>query len=249
MPSYDQLTLADLVSATGAASKRRSFNTDVIAIRRYKGQQRFIYICRSHESYSNPGGHVVSFTFPTTPLTSDLLKSTSLTPMNRRARVHCSCEAWQMWGSAWNATTEGYRMHGQMPRADGQGGYGRETTIEKRPPNVRDPKRENKVCKHVISVTAHLSGMTFKSLFREFSVDTGSRKATLAPILASYMSRQGLDDSEVSDVIDKTTEDNIDTICADQGLLVPDSSQLPHQASCLLTFAMLAEKSSPFPHK
>jgi hypothetical protein len=53
------------------------------------------------------------------------------------ARARCNCPAWKWWGSGYNASNEDYRI--------------RKTSGDEVEPNVRDPKRRNKLCKHVVA--------------------------------------------------------------------------------------------------
>lgn len=54
--------------------------------------------------------------------------------------VACSCPFWRWQGPEWHSTTKNY----QDPKTPLQG--------TATPPNIRDPERDNKVCKHVASV-------------------------------------------------------------------------------------------------
>ena len=65
------------------------------------------------------------------------------TMKEQHARVSCSCRSWRYMGSDWNAQKEDYILFGA--RSNGQ------------VPDVRDPGRRNKVCKHVIAVLESLN--------------------------------------------------------------------------------------------
>ena len=51
-------------------------------------------------------------------------------------KVYCSCPYMKYWGPSWNGKIEGFRLW-QMAKDV--------------PPNERDPKREHKICKHIIA--------------------------------------------------------------------------------------------------
>ena len=51
-------------------------------------------------------------------------------------RIYCSCPYMTFWGPGWNSKIEGFRLW-QM---------GKDL-----PPDIRDPKRKNKICKHIIA--------------------------------------------------------------------------------------------------
>lgn len=52
------------------------------------------------------------------------------------AKTYCSCPYMKWWGPNWNSLVEGFRLWRM----------GKEL-----PPDIRDPQRKNKVCKHIIS--------------------------------------------------------------------------------------------------
>jgi len=56
-------------------------------------------------------------------------------------KVYCSCPYTKWWGPNWNSKIEGYRLW---------------TMGKDLPPDIRDPKREHKVCKHIISAFKRL---------------------------------------------------------------------------------------------
>ncbi len=62
--------------------------------------------------------------------------------------VACSCPAWRWQGPEFHSTTKKY----QDPKTPLQG--------TATPPNIRDPDRVNKVCKHVAAVLAFTKGWT-----------------------------------------------------------------------------------------
>lgn len=62
--------------------------------------------------------------------------------------VACSCPAWRWQGPEFHSTTKNY----QDPKTPLQGTAS--------PPNIRDPERVNKVCKHVAAVLAFTRGWT-----------------------------------------------------------------------------------------
>jgi hypothetical protein len=68
-------------------------------------------------------------------------------------KLFCNCKYTKYWGTNWNAKTDGYRLWKM----------GKDL-----PPDIRDPKRENKVCKHIIAafkrlVAGEMSNKKYKS--------------------------------------------------------------------------------------
>ena len=69
-------------------------------------------------------------------------------------KVKCTCPYFQWWGSGWNAKNEQYAL--------------RRTAGDTYPPNIRDPKRENKICKHVVAAFNKIKDLPKKYVQKEF---------------------------------------------------------------------------------
>jgi len=210
MPAYVQLTLQNLFHLVGVKPKNRARKSEVIAVRKRKNQKRFMYVVRSSESYSSPTGHLVSFLYPNLIPFDKLKYYPQLTPLNRRARVTCTCPAWQYWGSAFLASREGYELANDK---------------EFRPANIRDPKEENYTCKHVVAVTKHLGNRPFTQLFAEFAIGTGrtAYAKLVNPIIREALHRMGVYDGDIDDVISGSDEETFEDILDEHGLIVPEA--------------------------
>ena len=206
-----EYNLNDLFSLCGSAPKEKARGTDIFGFRRRSNQKRFPYLCISGESYSDPKGHIASITFPNMKVPFERLREyPQLTPMNRRARVFCTCPAFQYWGSAYHSTQEGYRIPG--------------TGEEHRPPNIRDPMSQNVVCKHLIRVIRRVSHQTFPQLLRDFQIAASDHNASyvpqIEPVLYDFLSDKGVDANEIARICSSLTESTWEEILEREGLLV-----------------------------
>lgn len=235
MPSYDKHTLAELVAKANPTANKHVHNTVIEAVRRKPGQKRLVFLAASDEPYSRVDGHLVSIIYPNLLPFDKLKNHPQLTPFNRRIRVHCSCEAWQFWGSAFKATEEGYRIHAQLPKPDGKGGSKSAPTVESRPPEDRDPAGENWLCKHVLAMADYIEGRTFPQVLAEFAIGKGKgKKAAMLPVLVHAMTQDGADPSEIDELVDSLTEDNVEDALVSRELLVPEPATEVHRLSFVL---------------
>ena len=152
-----KLTLEDICTTTASSGKDekikdRSSKSKVAGSRSRKNFRRFIFVVKSKSPNSSKQGHLVSILFPNITI-SQLKKNQQLQPKLTRVRIHCTCPAFQYWGSAYNSTTQKYNIPGK---------------IEKRPPDERDPKRARLVCKHVYAVYKDLENDTFIRIYNRF---------------------------------------------------------------------------------
>lgn len=111
---------------------------------------RFLFYVVCSESWSNQNGWISSVLFEDAHLNT---KRDTKKPLNSSIRVKCSCPAFQYWGSAYNSTNEDYNLD----------------INEDREPNIRDPHRERKICKHLVKVRTTLRNTTFKKLRKAYS--------------------------------------------------------------------------------
>lgn len=201
-----KLTLKDLLALVGPKPKQRAKNTRLIAIRTRKNLRRFSYIVKGFENYSSGDGHIVSFLYPNLPPFDQLKYHPKLTPLNRQVKVHCTCQAWKYTGPAFMSTREKYRLS---------------RTPETRPAHIRDPEEENYVCKHVVRTIQTLKGRTFAQLLQEFKVTTkASYLASVSPIVRNALVADGWYDSDVDDLLATMSDDNLEEVLEQQGLLV-----------------------------
>jgi len=142
------VTLLELYRENDIKPNKRSNNCRVYRIK-YKVQdsKRYIFLVKCKESWSSPDGHIVSIYFEDK---GNKVNRRNIIPLNSNIRTRCHCPAFVYWGSAYNATINKYILDKK----------------ENRPPDIRDPFRVNKVCKHIVAVTKSLSHKNFKALQR-----------------------------------------------------------------------------------
>ena len=127
---------------------KRASNCRVYKIKyKHRSKTRIILMVRCYEDYSNPKGHLVSLALDIPKEQRDkVLKSKRTAILTLPMKTYCICPAYSMWGSKYNATKGGYNINSE----------GRED----RPPNIRDPKRKNIVCKHIAAVAVALKSQS-----------------------------------------------------------------------------------------
>ena len=151
MTHLSAISLWEIWKDTPKPQKHRSLNCKVYDIEyKISNPDRVILLVKCNESYSNDSGWIVSIRFDGyKPKKRDIKK-----PINTDMRLHCSCPAFQFWGSAYIATMEDYNYD----------------FSENRFPIVRDPELKNLVCKHIIAVVHRFKGETFKKLMKKYAV-------------------------------------------------------------------------------
>lgn len=139
------ISLYELVNTNHDLTNIRSTNTKLLEIKWYKNDPLlFAFLAQGNESYSSPTGHIVAVKFfKNDPHRQMLLKD---------CRVACTCPAFLYWGSKYNATVGKYN-------------YKTSTDIE---PNIRDPKRERKVCKHIACIRQYFRGFTERGIHKKY---------------------------------------------------------------------------------
>lgn len=127
---------------------KRATNCRVYKIKyKHRSKTRVILMVRCYEDYSNPKGHLVSLALDIPKEQREqLLKSKRIAILTIPMKTYCTCPAYTYWGSKYIATKGGYNINSK----------GRED----RPPNIRDPKRKNIVCKHITAVTMALKSQS-----------------------------------------------------------------------------------------
>ena len=187
------VSLSTLFKDTPIPVVKRSNNCKTYDIEYIQSNpDRTIFLVKCEESYSKDSGHLVSILYEGyRPKPRDTLK-----PLNDDVRVHCSCEFWKYWGSAYISTIEGYNLD----------------VSENRPPVVRDPKLKNKLCKHVVRAIKDLRGMTFKQLKHKYALNDGNMFDTVSvddtiPFVRAYLKRNRpeIDEDEFLMGLDKYT--------------------------------------------
>lgn len=131
----------DLHRSNDSKSNKRANNCRSARVRyKKKNPDRYIFLVRCFETYSNIKGHLVSIVFQK--------DENNIYPLKADAKISCSCPAWIYWGSAYQSTTQDYWLDDK----------------EFRYPIVRDPRLEHKICKHVARVRLDLRNLTFNML-------------------------------------------------------------------------------------
>nr|DAX81726.1 MAG TPA: hypothetical protein [Bacteriophage sp.] len=127
------------------------------------GSNRYLFLVRCTQSYSSNSGHIVTLLF-------DKGSSKWNKPLSDDVRVHCQCPSFIYWGPAYNSTNpkDGYTYNLNL--------------IENREPNIRDPFRKVKVCKHIITVRNSLRNTTYKMLDKKAGIKAFAA-ATGLPII------------------------------------------------------------------
>lgn len=130
----------------------KAMNCRVYKIRyKHPSNKRIVLLVKCFEDYSNPKGHFVSLAMNLSKENESKVNSKRISVLSVPMKVHCSCPAWQYWGSAYNATVKKFVIP--------------EKGRELRSPDIRDPEKKNLVCKHVIATTLALSSQSiYKAL-------------------------------------------------------------------------------------
>lgn len=102
----------------------------------------FSYLVKGQQSYSSTKGHIVNILF-----TDKVIRKNGQL-LNKNMLCSCTCPAFRYWGSSYNATEGRYKL-------------GKAEDIA---PDIRDPKRERKLCKHIVAVTPLIRKAKVKSV-------------------------------------------------------------------------------------
>lgn len=138
--SIKAVSLLNLIKDNHKGTNHKSINCDVLEVEYAKTNPNlFTFLVLSHEPYSSKSGHLVNILFY-----GD--KSPHL--LSKDVKVSCTCPAYTYWGSKYNATIDEYN-------------YRTRTTLA---PDIRDPNRERKVCKHIAAVRPIIKNSTFKTV-------------------------------------------------------------------------------------
>ncbi len=185
----EAVSIKELTKKNKKKFNQRGLNciVQIVDFERNKRQDlRYVFLIECLESYSHNGGHIVSARFePDTA--KDGLKSR---PYNDDCRVHCQCPSFQYWGAAFNATEGDYNLD----------------FAEKRGPDIRDPKREVKICKHISRVSRMLSKMSYSSLDKKAGITVATiekaleRDLNIIPIEETFTSLMGYLEREKKDI-------------------------------------------------
>jgi len=167
------INLIDLTKTNKPEFNQRGNNCTVYMIDYESSGEnlRYLFLVKCKESYSNGTGHIVSMLF-------DKGSSKYNKPLSDDVRVHCQCPAFIYWGAAYNSTNP---VNGDSYNLD---------FAENRTPDVRDPNREVKVCKHISKVRNKLRNITYKMLDKKAGIKASSLNTgfSLLPIEETFSS-------------------------------------------------------------
>lgn len=158
------ISIKELWKQNKARFRKRGFNCiiHIIDFERGKvdGDLRYLFLVEGLESWSKNGGHIAEIKFDR-DTSKGTLKSR---PYNDDCHVFCQCPSFQYWGPAYNSTEGDYNLD----------------HIETRKPDIRDPKREVKICKHISRVALLLSRLSYNGLDKKAGVTASVIQRTIA---------------------------------------------------------------------
>jgi hypothetical protein len=148
LSDFKFLTVRDVVKNNAKKILDKSKNCRVFKIKyTVTNRSTIILMVKCRESYSDKGGHLVHLKVKPSYLKNPN-KAILLAPM----KYFCTCPAFLYWGSLYNASKDKYLIRGQKE--------------ETRKPDIRDPERENLVCKHISAVAPYFKQQTVKKAMR-----------------------------------------------------------------------------------
>ncbi len=222
MKAIEAISLKNLQETTGSKPKKKAENSKILGVKSRKNFRRFNFLVKSSEVYSDPRGHIASIVYPRLKL-KDFLKDTGKqerAPYSEYVLVHCSCPAFLYWGSHFFSDAYGYHI--------------RDFGIEDRFPEIRDPKGENLICKHLIKVAKYTEHVSFRFLNRRFRKEyekklkeRGKKKKSfrfatmleLYPVVGEFLRRNKYTNGEVDEIIASLKDENVESILEEHGLL------------------------------
>lgn len=145
-------TLAKLMHFTSSFSRKRAPNTTVALVKADPKNLTWTYRAKGKEKWSDRAGHIVKIVLEKTADMKDFREM--------RVKVNCDCKFWKFYGPDFNAGS-GNRLD---PYRLGP------SVIDKGvspAPKIRDPGRNNMICKHVAAV-----GKIFQKYAAKHNLDT-----------------------------------------------------------------------------
>lgn len=201
------VSLKELSKSNSKKFNERGLNCIMHAIdyERKSDEIRYLFLVEGLESYSNKSGHIVSILFDKGSAAAPLKSR----PFNDQCRVHCQCPSFVYWGAAYNSTKEGYNLDLEETRA----------------PDVRDPKREVKLCKHLARTIRSIRNLSYRFLDKKagFTAASIQEEFGLVPItectsaITSYLEtfKKEIDPQEFLSNLDRSNfEENLLSIGA-----------------------------------
>lgn len=177
------VSLKELTKTNHKKFKKRGLNCIMHAIdfEKKSDELRFLFLVQGLENYSKSTGHIVSIVFKR-DTAAGKLKSR---PINDDVLVHCQCPSFVYWGAAFNSTEGGYNLDQDEDRA----------------PEIRDPNREVKICKHIERTIISIRNLSYRFLEKRSGMTTASLTAAVEdeygfipiketyPAIISYLER------------------------------------------------------------
>lgn len=214
------VSLDDLYTGNAEKPNERSNRSKIVGIRSRKNYKRFIFHCKSSETWSSRRGHLTSVFYPEVTRENVLRRKSKGTPTNSQVLVWCSCPAFHYWGSHYWATQQKYLMFDKKK--------------ETRFPIIRDPEGENLICKHVARVSKYLRRTSFRNLVRIFDM-RGGRTGFASPddlmvvgiekafpCIEEFLLREGNigDPVQVDEIMASIHEDNYESVLEHYGVII-----------------------------
>ena len=145
-------TLAKLMHYTSSFSKKNAPRTSVAQTKADPANLTWEFKVHGKEKRSDPRGHLVEIVLESQPNMKDFREM--------KVKITCGCEFWKYWGPDFNSGSgnqiDPYRL-GPTKIDPGVSPA----------PNIRDPSRKNKICKHVAAV-----GKVFQKFAAKHNLDT-----------------------------------------------------------------------------
>ena len=136
------LSLRQLIDDNAKRTNYLSLRSKVTHIKTLR-KDLFAFLVKSDLSYSSPYGHISVISFDRRKLPYQLLR--------KDIKVGCTCPAFLWWGNSYNAT---------------KGKYARKLFKTNIPPNIRDPHRIHKICKHLVALRPILANKTMNTFHK-----------------------------------------------------------------------------------
>lgn len=208
------MTLLDLFRKNGISPNSKSNKCRTYQVRYNPiDDKRFLFLVKCNEDYSDPKGHIVSIYFEDKGLK---VNRRNITPLQSNVRVYCHCPAFLYWGSSFNATKGNYKIK-YKPR-------------EFREPNIRDPKRENLICKHLVSATKSFKSKNFNqigkgrmsivsSLDELPTVSINECMQSISNFIQFNKTQLGINDQTIRSFLSEINEDNFENKLLSIGMI------------------------------
>lgn len=196
MRNIDAVTIMELYSDNHNGTNQKANNCKIFKIKfdtRTTIKNRFIFYVKCFESYSKSNGWITSIVYQN--IDHDKQRNQKK-PLNTDVKVKCTCPAFLYWGSAYNATDKEYNWN----------------FSEIRKPDIRDPFRQRKICKHLSHVRTKLRNKTFRQMRKQYSsieIDTPEIEwYETIPTIEKFLIGAGMSEKETKKLVSMITYEN-----------------------------------------